>query len=70
MTPCASIGWRAPVGKARPALTAAQNLQKHRYDQPDRNQTRRNRDEIPDDALQRDRERTETENGDSEAQAR
>ena len=66
---CAIIGPRARVGKRRPASAPPQDFQDYRDDKTDGDETRGDRHEIPDDAVQGDGECPEPEHGDPDPQS-
>lgn len=67
----AIIGGRVRDGKARRACSSAtQDLEQHRDDHADRDETRRNGDEVPSDSVEGNGECPQPEDGDAETKAR
>jgi hypothetical protein len=67
---CAIIGGRYDHGKAQGHSTSPQNLQEHRDDDADRDETGRDRDEVPSNTAERDGECAKAEDGDPDAETR
>ena len=67
---CAIIGPPTRVGKRLLTSAPPQDLQNHRDDEADGDETRGDRDEVPDDAVQGDRQRPQPQHGDADPKAR